>query len=235
MTDVYRPLIDVHRRSRGTAGQPRRRSRNQRQQLENGRIGDRRSLRVSGNCHSWQCQTLALAKPFITKEEKTFVLAVVAERRAAFAEVRQVDRTADIRAKLITFERRPSLVLASCDSRRTKVEEVASIEGVVAQELKQFAVIIITSTACGNVDDSSGITAVFGAESRIVGLKLLHSVDGWLKGDLVLHHVVEIDAVDHEVHGVFPPARGVQPERSLAAKRRREKSVLWRRHRARNQ
>ncbi len=47
--------------------------------------------------------------------------------------------------------------------------------------------------------------------------------------------IVHVHAVDHEVHGVFAPARRVESERSLAAQRRRQKAILRRRHRSRNQ
>src|SRR5258708_5018586 len=108
VTDVECPLIDVYRRRGGTAGKSGRRPGYQRQQFENRRIGNRRPLRVSRHSNRWQRKTLTLAKPFITKEEKTPVLAVVAERRSAFAKVRQVYGTPNIRAKLIAFERRLS-------------------------------------------------------------------------------------------------------------------------------
>ena len=86
--------------------------------------------------------------------------------------------------------------------------------------------------ACGDVDDCAGVATVLGAEGRVVGLELLHGVDRGLEGDLVLHHVVEVDAVDLEVDGVLAVAGGVEGERALAAQRCGQKAVLRRRDRA---
>ena len=55
-------------------------------------------------------------------------------------------------------------------------------------------------------------------------------IDGW-NVIWFCSHVVQVDAVDHEVHGVFAVAGGIERERALAAQRRRQEAVLRRRHR----
>ena len=65
-------------------------------------------------------------------------------------------------------------------------------------------------------------------------LELLHCVDRRLKRDLVLDHVVEVDAVNHEVDFVFTTTGGVERE-IPATKRRSQESVLRWGDRTRNQ
>ena len=77
----------------------------------------------------------------------------------------QVYRTANIEAKLISLEGRFSAGFTGCQSRRAEIEEVARVERVVAQELEQFAVIIVTPLAGRDVDDGPGVATIFGAES----------------------------------------------------------------------
>jgi len=55
-------------------------------------------------------------------------------------------------------------------------------------------------------------------------------VNGGLEGELVLYVVIEVDAVDQPVGGVFALTGGVYAERTLAAKRARGsrwREVSW--------
>ena len=49
---------------------------------------------------------------------------------------------------------------------------------------------------------------------------------------MVLHHVVQVDAVYHEVHRIFAATGGIECKRPLAAQWGREESALRRGHRA---
>jgi hypothetical protein len=85
---------------------------------------------------------------------------------------------------------------------------------------------VVGARARGDVHDRARVAPVLRAERGVVDLELLHGVDRRLERDLVLHHVVQVDAVDHEVDGVFTVAGGVEGERALAAQRRGQESVL---------
>ncbi len=138
--------------------------------------------------------------------------------------MRQVQRTADVETKLVAFERR-----FAC------VEKVTSVERFVAKEFENLAVIGVRAGTCGDVHDRAGVSTVLSAESRVINLELLHGIDRRLKRDLVLDHIVEVDAVNHEVDRVFTTARGIEREGSLAAKRRSQESVLRWGDRTRNE
>src|SRR5437867_1017398 len=85
---------------------------------------------------------------------------------------------------------------------------------------------LIGTGARGDIDDRTGIAAVFGAISRVINLKFGNGVDGWLECDLILHHVVQVDAVDHKVDGIFAATCGIECKRTLSAERRGKESVL---------
>ncbi len=91
---------------------------------------------------------------------------------------------------------------------------------------------LIGSRARGNVHDRAGIPAGLRAVGRVIDFKFPDSVDSGLKGNLILQHVIQVDAVDHEVDGVFAASGGVECKRPLAAQRRRQKPALRRCHRA---
>ena len=57
------------------------------------------------------------------------------------------------------------------------------------------------------VDHSAGVAPVLGAERRVVDLEFGHRVDRRLERDLVLHHVVEV----HAVENVDPHRRRIIP------------------------
>src|SRR5205085_9245129 len=106
--------------------------------------------------------------------------------------------------KLVALEGRDGIGRAAGQSGA--IEGVARVEKVVAQELVNLAVKIIGAGAGGDVDDGAGVAAVFRAISGIINLEFRDRIDGGLEGDLVLHHVIEVDPVDHEIDGIFARA-----------------------------
>src|SRR5919197_335775 len=176
MANVERPLIQVHGR-RGRADEFRSAravnevgGRDQGQELYGRRVGGRRALGVTEDA-AVHGQPLPLADGLKAEEKESLVLAAVADGGAAFPEVRQVDRAPDVSAILIPLERR---------SLRP-VEEVAGVERVVAQELKQLAVKLVAARLCRDIYNRAGVSAVLGTESRVINLKFLHRVDSRLE------------------------------------------------------
>ena len=86
-------------------------------------------------------QALMLPQAFVSEKEKRLVFP---------------DGTAEIRAKIISLER----VL----HHSHRIEEVACIEGAVAEEFKGFAVVLIGAGARGHVHDGAGIPPVLSGE-----------------------------------------------------------------------
>src|SRR5262249_42176021 len=146
---------------------------------------------------------------FVAEEEKRLILE---------------NRPAERGAELIAFE--GWLIQVAILVVIIQVEDVSRIEIIIAHKLEGLAVKLIAAGARGDVDDGPGVAPVFGAVSRIVDLELLHSVDRRLERDLVLNHVVEVDAVDHEVDRVFTISRRVEGERALPAQWSGQKTVL---------
>src|SRR6476660_1950067 len=152
-------------------------------------------------------KTLALPQAFITQEEERGAL---------------VQRAAKVPTKLISLER--------INGRNTLAGEgIAGVKPVIAQIVVNFAMERIRAGTRGDIHNRAGVTAVLRAICGVIHLKLGNGVDRRLEGDLVLHHVVQVDAVDHEVHGIFTVARGIKRKRSLSAQRRRQEAVLRRR------
>src|SRR4051812_24562057 len=146
--------------------------------------------------------------------------------RPAFAESWQGQRPTQVEPELVAMKRR---------RLGGALEEIPRIEGAVAEELKNLAMKLVRAGTGGDVYDRAGVPSVFGTKGRVIGFELLHGIDRRLESDLVLDHVVEVDAVNHEVNGVLTTAGRVQAKRSLAAQRRRQKSILRRRYRTGNQ
>ena len=138
------------------------------------------------------------------------------------------DGTADVSAELVALE--SGLRLGA-----RGVEEVTRVHRVVAEIIVHFAMKFIRTGARGDIYDRAGVAAILGTVRGVVDLEFGDGVDRGLECDLILHHIVQVDAVDHEVDGVFAAAGGVKCERSLTAKRRREEPVGWWSHRAGNE
>ena len=207
VVEVAGPLIDIHRSDpgaddaggaiHGCVG-----SRNQTQQCLGDRTTGAEHLGTLGVAERGgrKRQALALAQPFIAEEEIGGAA---------------VNGTAEVATKLIALEGRNGIGRTA--SQGGAIEGVARVEKVVAQELVNLAVKIVSAGTGGDVDDGAGVAAVFRAISGIINLEFRDRIDGGLEGDLVLHHVVEVDPVDHEIDGIFARAGGVEGERALAA------------------
>src|SRR5580704_9517058 len=135
-----------------------------------------------------------------------------------------LDRSANIPAEFIVLE--GSLRSAGY------IEVVPGVQRVVPKKFEGFTVKFIRARASCQVDDSACISAVLCGEGRVIHLEFFERGDGWLEGDLVLHRIVQVDAVDQPVGRVFPLARGVDGKRTLSAERRRQETIGRRRDRA---
>ncbi len=194
VAEVGRALIDVNRRDERTQELGARRvisHGDERQQLEHRGVvvgGDLLALR-GGEHVARNGNALALAQRFVAQEEEGPVLP---------------DRPAEVGAEVVALEgglRRARLV-----------EEVARIEVFVAQKLKQLAVEAVRAGARGHHHLRAGVAAELGAVGGVVHLELSDGVDGRLERHLAVGHVVQVDAVHHEVGGVFAATSGVHAE-----------------------
>src|SRR2546423_2059777 len=154
-----------------------------------------------------------LPQPFVSQKEENFVFH---------------DRSAKRGAEIVALE--GCLRVGGSGTSQPGIEEVPRIQRVVAKKLKQLAVILVSSRPSGEIYDGARISSVFRGKRRIVDLIFRKRVDGRLKGDLILHNVVQVDAVHKPIGRIFALSRGVDPKRALAPERRGKKSVGGRRH-----
>ncbi len=166
--------------------------------------GEEGALRLGGDVAGEE-DGLLLAKALVAEKEEGLVLE---------------EGAAECAAEVVTIE----LVLA----RGFAIEEVAGVEVVVAEVVEGLAVDLVGAGAGGDVDDGAGGAAELGAEGGVDDLELGGGVDGGLEGDLVLRHIVEVDAVDLEVVGVFAIAGGGEGVRSEASAGCGEAAVVGR-------
>src|SRR5438034_2942347 len=120
------------------------------QGLDNG-SGVQPGLRVGNECHRGLVQILA--ESLVVAEYKSLVLPDGAARRGA---------------KLVSLKRR---------SGRTGIEEVARVQGVVAQKLKQRAVPLIRAGLRDDADLAPRLLAVLGAIGVPQNVEFPHRVD----------------------------------------------------------
>src|SRR3984885_9452491 len=106
-----------------------------------------------------------------------------------------LDGTARVAAEFIVFK--GSL---RCTHR---IEKVARIERIVAEKLEGLTVKFIGAGGGGDVDDGAGVAAVLGGEWGVIYFEFFQRVYRRLKGDLVLHGIVQVDAIDQPVGGVL--------------------------------
>src|SRR5258708_5265856 len=226
--NVRRALVDIHGRSartqegrlsvEGSVG-----CRYETQQGPGRRPAGRQN-RVAGGGIEYlvgQGQSLALAYSFITHKKEGLVFE---------------NRPAQVAAELVALERRnPVGSRYNITHNGDRVKGVAGVEKVVTNKIIELAVILIGARPGCDIDDGSGVASEFRAVGGIIDLELRHRVDGRLEGDLVLHHIVQVDSVDHEIDRVFAIAGGVEGKRALSAQRSGQKAVLRRRYGSRNQ
>ena len=159
------------------------------------RSGDSRYLVLAGD-GAGNSQALVLAQTLIGEKEESLVL---------------LDGAAKSSAEFVALERGLGV--------RRGVEEVTSIKIVVANELKGLAVIRIGSGTGRHVDDSAGVSPILCREGRVIDLEFRKRVNRRLKGNLVLHRVVQIDAIHQPIRSVLALACGIDAERALSAQR----------------
>src|SRR5580658_8899462 len=140
-----------------------------------------------------------LADAFVGKEEEDFIF---------------LDGAAAVTPELIVFE--GSL-------RRTHVVEIVTgIQRIVAEKLESFTMVFVGARARGDIDDGASIAAILRRKCGIIHFEFFQRVYRWLKGDLVLHGIVQVDAIYEPVGGVFALAGGIDGKRTLPAQRRGE-------------
>ena len=130
---------------------------------------------------------MVLPQSFIGEEKERLVL---------------FDWAAETGAEVIALER-------GLWARGRDVEKVSRIKGIVPEELKCFAMIIIRARTCGQVYDSTRISSVLRRKGRIVDFIFCECVNRRLERQLVLYIVVQIDSVDEPVGRVFALTRSV--------------------------
>ncbi len=141
-------------------------------------------------------QSLVLPQPFVAGKEEGLILP---------------DRSANRPTKVIALQRR----LIACRTRKWKsrrsaegtIKVVARIQRLVAEVVERLAVEIVGARLRADVDDRTRASAILRRERRVIDLELRRRVDRRLERNLVLAHVVQVDAVDLEVHRVFAIAR----------------------------
>src|SRR5262249_12506929 len=143
------------------------------------------------------------------------------------------DRPAESGAVLIASER--GFIQFAVLIAVGQVEDVSRVKIIIAQKFERIAVKLIAAGASGDVDDGPGVSSVLGAVGPVADHDLPYCADRGLERNLVLNHVVQVDAVDHEVDRVFTIACRVERERALTAQRRGQETVLRRNDRAGNQ
>src|SRR5579872_6753201 len=158
-----------------------------------------------------QGQSLTMPQSFIGEKEKRLVL---------------VNRATKIAAKLIALKRRHRQ--RSPGRAQAIVECIAGIEEVVSNVIVELAVEFVGAGAAGNIDDRPRIAPVFRAVGGIIHLEFSYRVDGRLEGDLVLHHVIQVDAVDHPVDRILAVPGRIHGKRALAAQGGGQEAILRR-------
>ena len=139
-----------------------------------------------------------LTNALISHEEEDFVF---------------LDRAAHVSAEFIVVEGRLRA--------RRHIEKVSGVKVVVAEKLESFAVIVTGAGTCRHVDNGPGISPILCGERGVIHLEFIESIDRRLEGDLVLHWIVQVNAVDQPVGGVFPLTGRVDGKRSLTTQRSR--------------
>ena len=130
------------------------------------------------------------------------------------------DGTADRGSEVVALQR--SLVARHAEGKARRcavaaVEVVARIQRLIAEVVEDLTVEPVSARARADVHDRTRAAAVLRAERRVVDLELRRRIDRRLERDLVLAHVVQVDAIDLEVHRVFAVTRGDKGARAETA------------------
>ena len=108
------------------------------------------------------------------------------------------------------------------------VEKVLRVELFVAQIFKSRSMKGIGALLGNPIDDDSRITAIFGAKGVRLDFEFLNTLDVRLEGDLVLHHVAQIDPVKEIICGVFASTGSIDAGDPNPAWRRQERPSVRR-------
>ena len=139
---------------------------------------------------------------------------------------------AEIAAELIPFQSRLRVWQAvQC----RWIEKVSCIQPVVTQKFVRFSVELLRAGARGDIDDRARVPAEFRAVCGVVDLEFGHGIDRGLESDLILQHVTQVYAIDHEVDGVLASTSTVKGQCPLSADRDSQKAICRTRHRSRDQ
>ena len=184
------------------------RTRDQRNQLPNGRVGRRCALLVAED-EAVQVDALPLPEPLVCGEKK---------RPAAN------DRATDRPAELVPVEGVRIL--------GRELEEVACVERIISKELERLAAEGVAARSGDDVDNRAGHVTVLGAEHRVVDLEFLDARERRLEHQRPERQVVGRHAVDLEPDRLFTIAGGVERERTDASNRPRREPHLRGRHRS---
>src|SRR4029077_11888957 len=133
-----------------------------------------------------ELKSLVLAQPLIREEKKCFVLN---------------DGATQMATELVALEGRWMIGV--------KVEEVTCIEHVVAQELEQLGVEIVSTGSRSNVNNRPGALPVFGTQGRVINSLLLHRVDRGLEADRTVGQIVQGNTVHQVINCFLAIAGGV--------------------------
>ena len=131
---------------------------------------------------------------------QSFVTAV--EKGVAFP-----DGTTGIATEVVALQR--SLIARVGDEwepgsgTEAAVKVVAGVESFIAEVVEGLAMEPVSAGACGYSHNGAVAASVLRAEGGVIDLELRGGADGGLEGDLVLANIVQVDAVDLEIHRVF--------------------------------
>src|SRR5438093_12315907 len=132
------------------------------------------------------------------------------------------NRSADGIAEDVPFEGRNREI-------RT-VEKVLRIELFVAQIFKSRSMKGIGALLGNPINDDSRITAIFGAKGVRLDFEFLNTLDVRLEGDLVLHHVAQIDPVKEIIGGALASTGSIKAEDTNPDCHRRERASVRQGH-----
>src|SRR5882757_5782082 len=183
------------------------------------RLAIRKNIRTCGRrkYRAVQKNALLLTKSFIATEEERAI---------------SPDRTPESAAKIVTFQRR-LLPAKACNAGT--VEIIPCIQSFIAEIVKGLAVKSVRTGPGAHIHHRTRTPAVLRAKGRVIDLELGGGVDRRLERNLVLSHVVEVHAIDLEVHRVFAVSGGNERVRAEPATCARQASSSRSNNAARSQ
>src|SRR5712664_2897372 len=134
-----------------------------------------------------------------------------------------LDGAAEIAAELIALQ--SGLRVRGTTGCKLRIEEIAGIKPVVAQVFVRFTVELFRAGASRDIDDRARIPAEFRAIRGVVDLEFRDGVDRRLERDLILRHITQVHAVDHEVDGILAATGAVECQCALSTDWRGQKAI----------